>query len=452
MRVAVLGAGIAGLAAAHGVRREAERRGTAVDLAVYEAGSRAGGRIRTTRDAGYLVEWAANGLLSNATAALALVTELGMGRDVVPSRKDAARRYIYADGRLHLLPLGPVSLARFGALSARSRLRVFAEPLLARRSAGEESVHAFAARHVGEEAAIRLIGTAVKGVYAGDARALSVDAAFPRMRELESKHRSLVVGMIRERKAPGGTGPLWSLAEGLESVVRRLTDGLGPALHLGAPALAIERSAEWGPGGRIRVRLASGATEGFDAVIVATPAREAAALLRGVDSGVAGGLAEIESAGVAVVALAFPTSAFRHAPDGYGFLVAPGEDLPVLGVLFESNLFPGRAPESMTLVRAMLGGVERPELLARGDAELVALACGALDRALGLKSGPERTWVIRQERAIPQYPVGHKRKMDETFGRLEALPGLHLVGNAYRGISVGAIAEEARAVAGRVLA
>jgi oxygen-dependent protoporphyrinogen oxidase len=326
-----------------------------------------------------------------------------------------------------------------------------AEPLLARRAAGDESVHAFAARHLGEEAAERLVGTAIRGIYAGDARTLSVGAAFPRMRELETRHRSLALAMIRTRKAPGGSGPLWSLRDGMESLIDRLAESLGGSLRLGSPALAIERGEEWGPQGRYRIRFASGEIAGSDTVVIATPVREAVALLRGLDAGTANLLAEVESAGVAVAALAIPRASFHTAPDGYGFLVAPREDLPILGALFESNLFPGRAPEGMVLVRAMLGGVERPEMLTRTDAELTALACNALDRALGLKSGPDRTWVIRQERAIPQYALGHKARMDSVTGRLATLPGVHLVGNAYRGISVGSIIEEARRTAIRVL-
>jgi len=178
----------------------------------------------------------------------------------------------------------------------------------------------------------------------------------------------------------------------------------------------------------------------------------AAALLRQLEPEIARRLATIESASVAVAALAFQSQAFRSKPNGYGFLVAPGEDLEILGAVFESNLFPERAPEGRILVRAMLGGVERPDLLARSDADLIALAMKALDRTLGLAIGPERTWVIRQEESIPQYALGHRALVGAVAGGLDGLPGLYLTGNAYRGVSVGSVIEDAERVAARALA
>src|SRR6185436_7373789 len=151
------------------------------------------------------------------------------------------------------------------------------------------------------------------------------------------------------------------------------------------------------------IRFANGDSRSFDLVVVATPPGDAAGLLRDLDLEAARALREIPSASVALVALGFRNEAFRAKPDGYGFLVAPGEDLPILGALFESNLFPERAPEGFTLVRVFLGGTERPELVTEPDGRLAALACEGLDRALGLKSGPARTWVMRQPDAIPQY-------------------------------------------------
>jgi len=153
----------------------------------------------------------------------------------------------------------------------------------------------------------------------------------------------------------------------------------------------------------------------------------------------------------AVVALAFRRDRFRAAPDGYGYLVVPGEDLAILGVLFESNLFAGRAPEGEVLVRVMMGGADRPDLLTRSDAELAGLAMGALDRTHGLASGPERTWVIRQESSIPQYAVGHVALLADLERRAAAHPGLYLTGNAYRGVSVASLAEDAERIAARVV-
>ena len=459
MRVAVVGAGLGGLAAAHFLRREATRREIRLDLAVYEASAQPGGRIRTVEDRGYRIECAANGVQGEDGAAARLVKDLGLAGEQVAASPGAARRYLVCGGRLHLLPTSPPTLLSFGALSPRARLRVLAEPIVARRVVKEESVLKFAARHIGEEAARVLIGAVVRGIFAGDAAKLSLDSAFPIMREMERKHRSLILAMSGAKKGPGGRA-LWSLRGGMGRLVGALAVSTGEGLRLSAPVLSIERvtgtsgASEWAGEGKRpgwHLRLASGERTEADAVIVAAPPKAAAALFRQLEPEIARRLSTIETAGVAVAALAFQPQAFRSKPDGYGFLVAPGEDLDILGAVFESNLFPGRAPEGRILVRAMLGGVDRPDLLARNDAELVALAMKALDRTLGLAMGPERTWVIRQEESIPQYVLGHRSLIGSIAGGLDALPGLHLTGNAYRGVSVGSVIEDAERVAARAL-
>ncbi len=450
MRVAVLGAGIAGLATAYFLKREAARRRQPLDLTLYEASGRPGGRIRTVDDAGYRIEWAANGIQGVDGVSARLLGDLGLKEEQVLARPDAARRYVAADGRLHLLPTSPGALLGFGALSARARMRVLAEPLFARRVSKEESVLEFAARHIGDEAARRLIGTAVRGIYAGDAAKLSLDATFPSMRDLERKHRSLLVAMARERRTQGRR-TLWSLARGLGRLAEAFAASLGGTLRLDAPVLAIERFGE-GARGALRLRLASGEWSDAEALVLAVPARAAAALLRPLDRDLARLISTIESAGLAVVALGFRPEAFRAAPDGYGFLVAPGEPLEILGALYESNLFPERAPEGRLLIRVMMGGSERPELLTKSDADLIGLAMKALDRTLGLKTGPERTWVVRQEEAIPQYAMGHRGLVGAIASGLDAHPGLFVAGNAYRGVSVGSILEDAERVAARLLA
>jgi oxygen-dependent protoporphyrinogen oxidase len=466
-RVVVVGAGIAGLATAYALARNAAHQDFPLALTVLEGGPRPGGRVRTTREGGWMVEWAANAIQGTDGAAWTLAEELGLEEERVLARPDAARRYIARGGRLHMVPLDPVSFLRFGALSPAGRLRVLLEPFFARRVGKDESVHDYAARHIGEEAAVALIGSVVRGVFAGDARRLSLDSAFPIMREMERKHRSLVLAMIaagkearaRGKKAPGvaaAAGPgkraLWTLRGGMESLADALAKPLGPGLRLRSPALGVERRE--GPG--YRIRLASGEALEADAVVLTTAPRTTASLLRALAPEAARDLETIPSAGLNVVALGFRRDAFRGTPDGYGFLAAPGaapeHELNILGALFESNLFPDRAPEEHVLVRVMVGGAERPDLVTKRDDELVALSMKALDRMVGLERGPERTWIVRQEDAIPQYQVGHRTLIGGIAKRLDALPGIHLTGNGFRGVSVGALLEDAEKVAERVLA
>ena len=461
-RVAIVGAGVAGLATAHALRRDAAKQGVPLEVTVLDAGPRAGGRVRTTRDGGWTIEWAANAIQGAEGAIWRVAEEVGLGAERVLARPDAARRYIARGGRLHLVPLDPVAFLRFGALSPAGRLRVLLEPFYARRVPRDETVHDYAVRHVGEEAATALIGSVVRGVFAGDARRLSLDSSFPIMREMERKHRSLVIAMLaagKDAKARGKKGPgmaaaagpgrraLWTLRGGMESFVDALARPLGASLRLRAPVLGLQRREA--PG--YALRLASGETLESDAVVLAVAPKAAASLLRPLDPEAARDLETIPSAGLNVIGLGFRADAFTTPPDGYGFLVAPGEPLDVLGALFESNLFPERAPDGHVMVRVMVGGAEKPELVTRRDDELVALSMKALDRMVGLKSGPERTWIVRQEDAIPQYQVGHRALIGGVAKRLDAFPGIHLTGNGYRGVSVANLVEDAEKTAERVL-
>jgi hypothetical protein len=196
LRVAVVGAGIAGLTAAHAIRRRAAEAGRSVELTLLDAGTRVGGQLQTVAEDGYRVEWAANAFRTGKGPTADLVARLGLEGERVVASPAANRRFVFHGGRLHALPSGPASLLRFAPMSPAGRWRVLAEPFVARRVAHEESVHDYAARHIGREAAELLLGTMVRGVYGGDARALSVDAAFPVMREMERDHRSLVIAGI----------------------------------------------------------------------------------------------------------------------------------------------------------------------------------------------------------------------------------------------------------------
>ena len=446
-RVAVLGAGLAGLSAAHAIRRRANDLGQPIDLSVWEGNDRPGGQLRTTVEDGFVVEWGANAFRTGVGPTANLVARLGLQDQQVHADPAARRRYVFHGGHLHLLPSDPMSLLNFTPMSVAGRFRVMAEPFLAERVDHDESVHDYAARHIGPEAAEVLLGTMVRGVYGGDAHLLSVDAAFPVMREMERDHRSLVIaglaGMkerMRERKTT------WCFRGGMNVLIDALADDLGDTLHLGRRAHAIARDAADG----YRLTAEDGSSERFDAVVLALPPRPAADLLAALDRDVADDLRAIPTGPIGMAALAFERSALRGAPDGFGFLVAPGEDLPVLGVLIESNVFPHRAPADHVLLRVIQGGVARPDLDDLGDEELLRAALDAVDRAWGVAAPPVRTWVGRQERGIPQYVLGHLDRLERIEGRLRRLGGLHVAGNAYRGIAVGKLVDDAEHVAASV--
>lgn len=478
-RIAVVGGGIAGLATALAIADRARRAARPLELTVVEGAPRIGGNLRTERDGGYTVEWGPNGFLDNVPATLELVDRVGLRDELQPADASAAKRFLYRGGRLHELPLSPLAFFGCPVLSVGGRLRVLAEPWTRPRPAGvDETVDAFATRHIGAEAARVLVGAMVSGVFAGDSRKLSLASAFPKMAEMEAAHGSLVRAMIargRERRRakkrlaelaargedapelrrPGGPagpgGTLTSFRSGIETFVTALAAALPAAVETGRPVARL-LPAPLGAAARWRLELAGGGAIEADQVVLALPAGAASALAAPFDPGLAATFAEIPTAPLAVVALGFDAAALGRAPHGFGFLAPRGEGLRILGCLWDSSIFPGRAPAGKVLLRAMIGGATDPAAIALTDDELLAAVRADLERAMAIRVEPERTWIFRHGQGISQYVVGHRERLAAIDRALAGWPGLHVAGQSYRGVAMNACVEDAGRIADRVLA
>lgn len=458
-QVAVVGGGIAGLALGFHLRR------FGLETHVFEARERAGGNIRSESRDGYLCEWGPNGWLDNEPATVRLVDALGLNAQVVKAGSAADRRWIVRDGRLRQLPTRPPQLLTSDVLSLRGKLRLlleWAQP--ARRETTDESAFDFAARRIGREAAEVLVDAMVTGIYAGNARELSLTSAFPRMRDMEQKYGGLfkaMRAMRRERRrqgdgkraqgspmGPGGT--LTSFAHGLETVVHTLAQGLGDRLHL---STGVENLAP-PSGGRPRwtLSLTNGNEVEAEQVVLANPAWKAAPILRSLDASLADAVGRIPSAPVAVVCLGFRGDDVRHLEPGFGFLVPGREKLPILGTLFDTWVFPNRSQNGRVLMRTMIGGSRDPEALEETDAQLTERALSTLRRLLGVHADPEMVFVVRHLRGIPQYPVGHPATLERIDAAVARHQGLFLTGNSYRGIAMNSCIKEAEALADRLRA
>jgi oxygen-dependent protoporphyrinogen oxidase len=444
-RVAILGGGVSGLTLAHALLRlGARERG--VDVVVLERAPRAGGNLRSERVGGYLCEAGPNGFLDNVPRTLQLVRELGLDSRLLPSHDRARRRYIYRRGRLHRLPGDPVGFLASGLLSWPGKLRIAWEPFAEARPQGDETIHAYAARRIGAEAASVLVGSMVSGVFAGDARALSLRACFPKMWQMESEHGGLFRALIaRARAGPrrrgeaigSPLGRLTSFTGGIEELVHGLARAVGPSLRTCTSPVSLRRRDHG-----YELNLQGGETLHAGAVVLACPPHESARLLEGVDAELASELRDMTSAPIAVVACGFANEAIPPL-DGFGFLVPRGEGPRVLGVLWDSSIFPHRAPEGRSLVRAMIGGALDPDAVRLSDGELTAVARRDLAAAMDLRAEPELVRVTRHPAGIPQYTVGHLERLARVDARLACLPGLFLGGNGYRGVSINACVAEA---------
>ncbi len=297
----------------------------------------------------------------------------------------------------------------------------------------------------------------VSGIYGGDVRALSLQATFPKMWKMEADHGGLVRAMISRKKksasaaasggpaGPGGT--LTSFREGLQELIDALAREAGPALRLHS---RVVRVAEAGPRG-FRLFLAGGESIDAEAVVLACPAWFAAEIVSGLDVELAGALAGIPSASLAVAHFGFDEADLARRPHGFGFLVPRGEGPRILGTLWSSSIFPGRSPAGKVLLTSMVGGAHDPEAVALDDAALTDIVRKDLGETMGIDAAPRFVRIFRQPRGIPQYTLGHIGRLETIDRRLSAHPGLFACGNSYRGISVNACVDEAPRIADAAL-
>lgn len=446
-RVIVAGGGIAGLTCAFTLATEAARLGRPVDVLVIEAGHEAGGHARTVDDAGWLVEKGPNGFLDSEPETMALIDELGLTPSVVEANPDARRRFVLRGGTLVQVPDAPPALLRSPIISWPAKLRLMREPWAkAAPPHADETVFEFAERRLGREVAEVLVDTAVAGISAGDSRLLSVRSHFPILVEWERSHGGLLRALLARRKTAPKRPRLLSFARGLGTLPRTLAGRLAPRVVTGRAITKISRHAQtW------QLQLAGGMSMVADHVVFATPAAQTAAIVRDLDRELASELAAIPYAGLAVVALGYAAASLRRTLDGYGYLVARSEQLATIGVLWESSIFPGRAPDGAALLRVFLGGARRPELASLDESTLTTLARTELVVSLGIADRPIRHQVFRWPAAIAQYTVGHDERVRAIRKRLETHPGLHLCGTACDGVSfnhaIAAARRTARSVA-----
>ncbi len=430
-RTIVIGAGISGLTRAYALQRRGE------DVVLLESSDRVGGVVRTVRKDGYLLEVGPN-TVRPTRELWSLLSEIGLASDALLADPKLPR-FIDWGGRLHPLPMGPGDLWKTAILSGAGKRRIFAEPFVRRGPGGEESVRSFFTRRLGSEVAERFVEPFVSGIWAGDAERLSVAAAFPSLARWEREKGSILRGAIlsrRDRAKPGGPKPprgLLSFREGLETLPRRIADRLGDRVRLNRPIESLERDGAWS----IR---AGGEEFSADRVVVATSASEAARIVRSLSPATAGALDAIYHPPLAVLHLSWPGSAFPHPLVGFGQLVVPQPGRRILGAVWSSSLFPGRAPEGQTLLTAFTGGARDPGAVDLPDEELVATAARDIASALGVRGNPTAVSVMRHAHALPQYEFGHEERIAALVSAERQLPGLTFLGNYRGGISVGDVA------------
>jgi len=458
--VAVVGAGVTGLAAAWELAAHPPPGEPAPRVVVLEAGARPGGKIVAAELGGGPVDGGADAFVARAPAGVELCRELGLDGEL--QAPAANRALVWTRGRLRPLPQGLVlgvpsdlvGLARSGAVSARGLARAALDlvlPPTAIPAGGDMAVGALVAARFGREVQERVVDPLLGGIHAGRSERLSLAATAPQLAAALARHRSLLVGLRREGAPQPGAGPVFlSLAGGLDRLVTRLVGELrarGVELRPACPVQALERS----PDGRGWTLRTPGGTVAADAVVVAVPAPVAAGLIGAVAPSAAAELAGIEHASVALVLLAYAAGDVGRPLDGSGFLVPRVDGRLMTACSWYTSKWPGRRPAGEVVLRVSVGRWGQ-DPMALGDTEIVARVGRELTQAMGIAAPPAASAVMRWPEAFPQYTVGHLDRVARIEVGVAAVPGLALAGAALRGVGVPACIEQGRQAARRVQA
>lgn len=503
-RIAVVGGGMAGLGAAYELERH-RRDGESVEWLLIEKDGRLGGKVRSERVDGFVIEGGPDSFIVEKPWPIQLARELGVEERVLDSNEDIRKSFIYSRGRLHELPEGlilmvPTRLVPFAMSSliswpgkARMGLDLALPRGAAARAGGDESLGDFVRRRLGREALDKIAEPIVAGIHAGNPEVMSVRSTFPMFLEMEQKYRSLMVGMVQRRRARAraaagraGAGParkrsyFLSFETGLADLADAVVAAL-PAdrLRLGVSVERLERltpeaaaTTATNPSDVIRtddkvlgsavsfagpaspayrLTLGGGSDEVVDAVVLATPAFASGELLKDVSPEAAAGLSSIPYVSSATVSMAFRRAEVAHPLRGFGYVTPRAEGRAIMATTWSSTKFRGRAPEGYVLVRSFVGRAGFERYASLDDGELLALVREELAVVLGIHATPVLERIFRWPLGMPQYRVGHAdlvRRIEEDVARV---PGVEIAGGAYHGIGIGDCIREGRAAAQRAV-
>lgn len=440
MRVAIIGGGISGLSTAFYLRQA--NPDWQIDL--FEKEGRLGGTMQTENREGFLFEAGGNGFLTNKPDSLELVHAAGADHLLMDSNKAAQIRYVYTDA-LYRLPESPPAFIKTPLLSPMEKMRVAAEIFIpAKRTDADETVASFGRRRLGKGFTDVFLNAMIAGIYASTPEQTSINAAFPKVVELERQYGGLFRGMFKKRKREAGPGGhLTSFRGGVGTLIGHLESVLDIEIHKGTEVDGVERS-----GDLYRVATSSGYYEA-ERIVVAAPAYAAGSMLAELHPGLRKHLDAIGYSPVAVVGLGYDR--LDHPLDGFGLLTTQAAKKGILGVLWDSSVFPDRAPPGKKSMRVLIGGQRDPHLPSLDEQKLVDLALEGVAETMGCRNSPDVVYFKRWEKGIPNYPLGHLANVDGLFGLVKKFPGLYLNSNAYYGISMNDCVANGRKTAGQVV-
>lgn len=445
-RIAIIGAGISGLSTAYAIERLAGEAGLAVEVTVFEREERTGGKIWSIKEEGYLCEWGPNGFLDSKPMTLDLCDHLGIRDRLKRSNDNARKRFIYSGGRLNRLPENGPMFLQSKLISWPGKIRLVQEFIKPKRTDGvDETLADFARRRLGAEALDKLIGPMVSGIFAGNPETMSLKSCFPRIHELEQEYGGLLKAMMklaRQKKAEtkagkqvasaaGPGGVLTSFVDGIQELTDATVRGLKGKVQTGNAVSGLKPIE-----GGWELRLADGSNFDAEVVVSAAPAHVLKELTWSLDGELSELLDGIPYATMNIICFGYEQAKIERNLDGFGYLIPKKEGCKILGTLWDSSIFPARAPEGHVLLRSMMGGATNPEAIDLSDAEVKERTMAELKKIMGISAEPDFVRIFRHQRAIPQYVVGHAERLAAIDERLKAHAGLILTGNAFFGIGL----------------
>ncbi|MGQ9793320.1 MAG: protoporphyrinogen oxidase [Anaerolineae bacterium] len=467
--VVIIGGGITGLATAYYLQKYAPHY---VTYSLLESDSRWGGKIITENISGFTIEGGPDSFLTQKPAALNLCRELGLEDHLLGTNETQRKVYVLINGRLRPLTDGvmlviPTRFTPFvtsSLISLPGKLRMALDLVIPqRRQDGDESLASFIRRRLGREALEKIAEPLMSGIHVCDAERQSLAATFPRFMELERVHRSLIKGMLIQkrqmvRRASPSLPPFMTLRGGLEELVTALCTRLRGDMRLNSPVVRLELvdndevGSHSGWANSYLVRLQDGQMIYADAIVLTVPAYIAATLVAPFHATLAHRLRSIRYVSTATLSLGYRRSGFDHPLAGFGFVVPRREPTHLMACTWTSTKFSHRAPADHVLLRVFLGGPHREDTLALDDESTLNLVRKELRCIMGINADPVLVRLHRWQNANPQYDVGHLERVAEIEKLAGELPGLYITGSAYRGVGIPDCVAQGENIAKAVLA
>ena len=439
MKVAIIGGGLTGLSSAYYMGKAFP----AWEIHVLESSNRWGGKVQTKRRDGYVVEVGPDSYLARKTSMTDLVKELGLGDTLV--RNATGESYIYHQGQMKPIPGGSIIglpteflpfamsslLSWFGKL--RAGLDIFKKPYPGNE---DMSIDVFFRYHLGDELVNLLIEPLLSGIYGGDLKRLSLLGTFPEFRQLEQKHGNLVKGMMamqgmRKQSGAATEGQFAQLTGGLESLVDALVEQMPKNVSLHTSTEVLEASYT----DKLYTVQTQNGTDSYDRLVITTPPKAYEKFFVGDKK--FEDLRHMEQSSCAIVIMSLPKSAFTKPLQGTGFVITRSTETPLTACTYISSKWPQTTPQDKVVLRVFLGKPTDSTVDTHSEEELCELALSEIRNILKFTGNPEWIEVVRLQKSMPQYEVGHKERVATLMDHAqEHYPGLALIGTPFKGVGM----------------